>query len=50
MSFKEVSTLGRCSIKLSGATCMYVSFKLGRVMVWVIGERVGKNIGDCECV
>ena len=35
--------------QITGGLCIYVSFKLGRVM-WVIGERVGKNIGDCKCV
>ena len=40
-----MSTLGRCLIKFLGELCIYVSFKLGKVMR-VIGDSVGKNIGD----
>ena len=48
VSCNGMSVLGRCSIKFLGGLYVYVSFKLG-CAVEVIGESVGKNIGDCVC-
>ena len=48
MSCSGVSVLGRCSIKLLGGLYVYVSFKLGCVTI-LIGDSMGKNIGDCGC-